>query len=185
MTSGSPIADAPSLAQLPWLPYIDDEGQLPPDLVGKIGVYAIFDQERSLQFVGYSRDIAMSLKQHLVRQPHHCYWLKLQTIDRPSRAALDDMSQAWIAENGSVPPGNEAGAIALWTQDIDVRPYMTEADHAAYAASEDRDKAKTLKAIARRVEATILDTLKARGVAIPLRFDPKLKDDGYLGLKSV
>ncbi len=62
----------PSLATLEYLPYIDDSGQIPEQFQGKIGVYAIFDQEKVLQFIGYSRDVYLSLKQHLVRQPQQC-----------------------------------------------------------------------------------------------------------------
>jgi len=43
---------------------------------------------------------------------------------------------------------------------------------------------KLLKQVARRVEASILADLESRGVTIPLRFDPKLKDDGKLNLKA-
>jgi len=47
----------PALANLEYIPYIDENGQLPEYLQGKIGVYAIFDQQQTLQFVGYSRDV--------------------------------------------------------------------------------------------------------------------------------
>ncbi len=64
----------PLLETLEYFPYIDDNGQIPEQFQGKIGVYAIFDQEKVLQFVGYSRDVYLSIKQHLVRQPQKCYW---------------------------------------------------------------------------------------------------------------
>ncbi|PSO93872.1 MAG: Nuclease subunit of the excinuclease complex, partial [Cyanobacteria bacterium QS_9_48_30] len=74
---------------------------------GKIGVYAIFDCDQNLQLVAYSRDVYFSLKQHLIRQPQKCYWIKLQTIERPKRSVLEEIREAWIAENGSPPPGND------------------------------------------------------------------------------
>jgi hypothetical protein len=95
-----------SLATLEYIAYIDDNGQLPEQFQSKIGVYAIFNPEKVLQFVGYSRDVYLSLKQHLVRQPENCYWVKVQTIERPSRAVLENIENAWIAENGSVSLGN-------------------------------------------------------------------------------
>lgn len=76
----------PSLASLEYIPFIDTKGQLPEQFQSRVGVYAIFDREQKLQYVGYSRDVDLSLKQHLVRQPQKCYWLKVQTTDRPSRA---------------------------------------------------------------------------------------------------
>ncbi len=86
--------EIPSLASLAYIPYIDVNGQLPEHLQGKVGVYAIFDQDKVLQFVGYSRDVYLSLQQNLVRRPQHCYWLKVQTIDRPSRTVLESIRDA-------------------------------------------------------------------------------------------
>ncbi|MGK7921147.1 MAG: GIY-YIG nuclease family protein, partial [Trichodesmium sp.] len=93
----------PELSQLEYLPYIDSEGNLPLSLERKIGVYGIFNQEKELLFVGYSRDVYQSLKQHLVRQPNNCYWLKVETIDRPNRTILESIKTAWINQNGSLP----------------------------------------------------------------------------------
>ncbi|MGB3757948.1 MAG: GIY-YIG nuclease family protein, partial [Rivularia sp. (in: cyanobacteria)] len=73
----------PELTSLEFIPYIDENGQLPEQFQGKIGVYAIFDRDKNLQFVGYSRDVFLSLRQHLVRQPEFCYWVKVETIERP------------------------------------------------------------------------------------------------------
>ncbi|HEY9811941.1 MAG TPA: GIY-YIG nuclease family protein, partial [Candidatus Sericytochromatia bacterium] len=98
--------EIPSLASLEYLPYIDENGNLPENLQGKIGVYAIFDNDKLLQLVAYSRDIYLSLKQHLVRQPQKCYWLKSQTIERPNRTILESIQSSWIEENGAIPVGN-------------------------------------------------------------------------------
>lgn len=171
------------LSALEALPYLDANGQLPEALAGKIGVYAIFDAQQVLQYVGYSRNILLSLKQHLVRQPHACHWVKAHTCDRPSRTALEAIQQAWLAASGSVPPGNGAAAEA-WTQPIDVRHHLTPAEAATLAAAVDElAQIKALKKIARRVEADILAQLQARGVQTELRFNPKLKETGLLDLK--
>ncbi|MCG8367228.1 MAG: GIY-YIG nuclease family protein, partial [Pseudanabaenales cyanobacterium] len=73
----------PTLASLDAFSYIDDEGRIPTHIEGKVGIYAIFDQDHQLNYVGYSRDIYLSLKQHLIRQPQACYWVKVQTVARP------------------------------------------------------------------------------------------------------
>ena len=175
--------DTPTLSSLEFLPYINDRGQLPESLQGKIGVYAIFDQQQTLQYVGYSRDIYLSLKQHLVRQPQHCYGLKVQTIDRPSRTILEEIRTAWIGENGAVPVGNGADE-GVWTQAIDAKVQMTPEEQASYAGAIDElTQMKILKQASRRVEADILAVLKARGVAVEVRFNPKLKEAGLLDLK--
>lgn len=174
----------PSLKSLEYIPYIDDRGQLPEPLQGKIGVYAIYDREQVLQFVGYSRDVYLSLRQHLVRQPYHCYWVKAQTIERPSRTLLENIEKAWISENGSTPLGN-ADNKEKWTAPIDVRTVMTpeEKTHYENPVNDELTQTKIIKNVARRVEAEISSLLEARGLQAQIRFNPKLKEDGLLDLK--
>ena len=174
--------EIPSLASLEYRPYLTTDGCINEDMAGKIGVYAIFAQNQSLVYVGYSRDVYLSLKQHLIRQPESCYWLKLQTIDRPSRKILDEIATAWIAENGVTPVGNDADQ-SLWTEPINANPGMTEEEKVQYQQSEESKQIKIRKQVARRVEAQILEQLSDRGVNMDIRFNPKLKEKGLLDLK--
>lgn len=177
------LSDIPSLASLPWTPYIDDQGQLPVQFQGKVGVYAIFDQAHILQYIGYSRDVNLSLKQHLVRRPQSCYWLKVETIDRPSRTLLTDIRDAWIAENGAIPLGNGPEE-PIWNQPIDAKAQITpEEQQQLDSAIDEFSQTKILKQIARRIEASLLASLQERGVQIEIRFNPKLKESGLLDLK--
>ena len=175
-------AEIPTLASLDSISYINEQGQLPESLQGKIGVYAIFDAEEVLQYVGYSRDIYLSLRQHLVRQPQSCYWIKVQTIDRPSRTILEEIRQAWIAENGSIPRGNAEQA-EQWNQPINVKPLMTKEENKTYENLDGIDQEKHLRQVARRIESQILELLKERGLQEEIRFNPKLKTSGLLDLK--
>ena len=172
----------PSLASLEYIPYIDADGQLTDIFQGKVGVYAIFERDKLLQYVGFSRDVYISLQQHLVRQPQKCYWLKVQTIDRPSRTILENIRDAWISENGSIPDGNAAQE-AKWTQPIDAKAAMTADEQTKYAATDELSQIKLLKNAARRVEGEILAELESRGVKMQMRFNPKLKEKGLLDLK--
>lgn len=172
-----------NLSDLDFFPYIDADGQVPNFCRGKVGVYAIFDQAQVLQCIGYSRDVYLSLQQHLVRQPQACYWFKVMTIDRPNRTLLESIRDQWISENGSVPLGN-GDHQALWNQPIAVKTSMTPDEEQAYAAAVDEmTQGKVLKKVARRVEAEILEGLKARGLQMPIRFNPKLKESGLLDLQ--
>lgn len=171
-----------ALGNLNFLPYLNKNGEINPELEKKIGVYAIFDSEKTLQLVAYSRDIYTSLKQHLVRQPQACHWLKLQTIDRPSRSILAEIQEAWMEENGTIPPGNSLEQ-AKWTEAIDATIAMTEAEKEDYNQGDEVAQTKLLKNIARRVEAEIKEELSARGVKMDIRFNPKLKEQGRLDLK--
>ncbi|MBD0269059.1 MAG: GIY-YIG nuclease family protein [Cyanobacteria bacterium Co-bin8] len=172
----------PTLESLEAVPYLTQEGLISEQWQGKVGIYAIYDAAQSLQYVGYSRDVYLSLKQHLVRQPDGCHWIKVQLVERPSRTLLEEIRNGWIEQNGSVPPGNGAAA-AAWNQPIDAKLTLTEQDKADYAALEEIAQIKYLKQLARRVEAELLEKLKARGVQMDLRFNPKLKEEGLLDLK--
>ncbi len=178
----SSTTDIPSLDSLEFLPYIDAAGELPDRLQNQIGIYAIFDKSQTLQFVGYSRDIYLSLKQHLVRQPEHCDWVKATTIDRPNRTFLESVQSAWIGENGRLPVGN-GEANSSWIDPIDTNYAMTTAESASFADLDGVAQIKLLKQVARRVEDTILTKLQQRGVKTEIRFNPKLKEQGLLDLK--
>ncbi|WP_414621913.1 GIY-YIG nuclease family protein [Calothrix sp. CCY 0018] len=175
----------PKLTSLEFIPYINDSGELPEQYQGKIGVYAIFDRDKNLQFVGYSRDVFLSLRQHLVRQPEYCYWVKVETIKRPSRKILEEIEQAWIGDNGSVPVGNGENK-EKWVSPIDAKALITPEEQANYDSPviDEMAKMKIIKNVARRVEAEILKQLEARGLQMQVRFNPKLKEEGLLDLKS-
>lgn len=181
MASSNP--QALSLSDLDFIPYIDENGQLPETFAGKVGIYAIFDDAQVLQFVGYSRDVMLSLKQHLVRCPNQCVWVKVETIERPSRTLLEQIKNRWIEQDESTPVGNHS-QIEQWTQPIDAKCLMTAAENEAIAnTATDLERSKQLKKIARRVEADILAALENRGARFQVRFDPKLKEQGLLNLK--
>jgi hypothetical protein len=175
-------SDFPSLANLEFMPYIDEGGELPQELSGQIGVYAIYDRDRVLQFVGYSRDIYLSLKQHLVRQVDSCYWVKYHAIERPSRIFLETVRDAWISENGDNPIGNGTAA-SSWLDPIATQQTMTPTERESLDDLDELGQIKLLKQVARRVEETILNQLKARGIKTEIRFNPKLKEQGLLDLK--
>jgi hypothetical protein len=108
----------------------------------------------------------------------------VQTIDRPSRTALEGIRNTWIAENGTVPPGNNTEQ-SQWDQAIDVKAAMTPEEQARYQDPQLDPVAqqKVLKNAARRIEAEILAVLASRQIQEALRFNPKLKDSGFLDLK--
>ena len=172
------------LADIEYLSYINQNGELPDILQGKIGVYAIFNREKNLQFIGNSRNIYTSLKQHLVRQPQLCYWVKAQTIELPSRRFLEKIQQAWIDENEAIPIGNGKNK-QIWTHPIDIQMLLTPEEKEKYDnyMNDEITKIKIIKDVARRVEAEILHILEKRGLRIQIRFHPKLKESGLLDLK--
>lgn len=173
------MTDIPALSNLEFLPFIDQNGQLLEQFQGKVGIYAIFDQTQTLKFIGFSRDVFLSLRQHLVRAVSDCYWVKVQIIDRPNRTILETIRAAWTEENGL-----SIDDEAKWTQPIQVKELMTDEERSRYESAHDElTQIKALKTAARRVEAEIMAQLKARNVQADIRFNPKLKEEGLLDLK--
>lgn len=176
------MADSlPTLTSLEMYPYLID-GELPPGLERKVGIYAIFDQAETLQYVGYSRDVRVGLTQHLVRCPQQCHWFKIYTVTRPSRTLLDEIRTAWITEYGTVPPGNGDQQLT-WEKPIDAKAFMTDAERDAIANAEPSQTNKLLKQLARRVEIDVKAKVADRGAQIAIKFNPKLKEQGLLALK--
>ncbi|NCO75390.1 MAG: GIY-YIG nuclease family protein [Cyanobacteria bacterium] len=170
------------LKDLNFVSYIEEKGVINPELEGKIGIYAIFNEDKILEYVGYSRNLFMSLKQHLVRQPDKCYWLKFYLIPRPSRTILEEIRSNWLTENINLPKGNNEEE-NLWIQPIDAKLTMTEEDKIEYQKNDELGKIKFLKKIARRLEEKVKQKLENRKVTMEIRFNPKLKEDGLLDLK--
>jgi hypothetical protein len=169
----------PLLSDLAYCAYIDDQGELPAQWQRQIGVYAIFDESQSLQLVDFSRDIFLSLKQHLVRQPSKCYWVKAHVIAKPNRTELDEIKTAWMA--GSIPPGN-GDQSKEWQDSIDCRYAMTPAEEKEFVDLTEANQSKLLKQVCRRVEAEIIAKLQARRLQTEIRFNPKAKERGLLDL---
>ncbi|KAI5663406.1 hypothetical protein M9H77_22729 [Catharanthus roseus] len=77
------------------------------------GVYAVYDGNGDLQFVGISRNVAASVLSHRKSVPELCSSVKVGVVDDPERAALTQAWKSWMEEHisatGKVPPGNESG----------------------------------------------------------------------------
>mmetsp|Transcript_7462 Transcript_7462/g.9482 ORF Transcript_7462/g.9482 Transcript_7462/m.9482 type:complete len:239 (+) Transcript_7462:3-719(+) len=177
------VGDIPDLESLELLSFIDEEGNIRNSGIVKgktrASIFAIYDQANSLQYIGKSRDADQSLRTMLIRQPELAYSFRVYHIDKPSRALLDAVAEAWLANSGTATLDPTA-----WENPLDIKPLMTLEDRADFEAKKVRGKEDmALKAVARRYETEKLDILKARGLTEKISFDPKLKGQGLLDLK--
>eukprot|EP00249_Psilotum_nudum_P013728 c24479_g1_i1 orf=296-1207(+) len=82
------------------------------------GVYAIYDQQGELQFLGLSRRVSSSLQSHVRHLPELCASAKISVIDTQEKSALVDAWKQWMEEyvqlTGKAPPGNLTG-VTTWT----------------------------------------------------------------------
>lgn len=138
MTRDNPNADASITAHATRRPYQfvqgEDDGsailpiaaflarrKLSPDTLPPMGVFAIYDSDRTLQYVSYSRNIVLSVKSIVDSvggvggmegeegTPSRCAFVRVlvfQNRAMQTRQAMESQKQAWIEENGTVPPGN-------------------------------------------------------------------------------
>ncbi|XWS43859.1 hypothetical protein CRYUN_Cryun16bG0140600 [Craigia yunnanensis] len=88
-----------NLSEIDPVPFPDTPEEFAAKLPSDAGVYAVFDQNDDLQFIGISRNIAGSLFTHKKSVPELCGSVKLG-------------SHGWknmYKTTGKVPPGNESG----------------------------------------------------------------------------
>lgn len=110
------------------------------------GVYAVLNEKHDTQYVGYSRNVLLSLNSHLAQLGHPtCAFVKVQTFKYPKRTEMENLRDVWIKELASIPPGNDAES-GLWASTIG------EASQVAMSATErnayEEKKLKLRKAIA-------------------------------------
>ncbi|XP_057839556.2 uncharacterized protein LOC131049504 isoform X2 [Cryptomeria japonica] len=179
--------NACSLEELEFISYLDDEGLIVDKSASdaKASVYAIFDQNRTLQYVGISRQVYLSMKLHFARVPSKCYFVKIHHLNKPNRALLECIKEKWIEENGLLPSGNDNGPQQkIWENPLDCKPLMTEEENKLLETDPGTQQAKILKNVARRIEKELDATYKERNCNEKFWFDPKLKEKGLLELRN-
>lgn len=77
------------------------------------GVYAVYDSSNTLQYIGLSRKIAVSVANHMQQVPELVAGVKFTIVEDASREALTDAWKLWVEQaaesTGSIPPGNLPG----------------------------------------------------------------------------
>ena len=72
------------------------------------GVYSVLNRDRQTQYIGYSRNVALSLRGHLTQLGEDiCAFVRVQTFDFPKRDDMEALQNSWIAELGTVPPATK------------------------------------------------------------------------------
>jgi predicted GIY-YIG superfamily endonuclease len=98
------------------------------------GVYAVLDTANRTQYVGYSRNVSISLKGHLAEHGSDiCDRVRVQAFKFPKREEMESLRDAWIAELDVVPPGNtDAGGVWATTVGEIAKAAMTEPERIVY-----------------------------------------------------
>ena len=126
------------------------------------GVYAVLDAERHTQYVGYSRNVLLSLKGHIAQNGQEtCAFVRVETFKFPKREEMEKLRDTWLSELDSVPPGN-GDASQMWASTVGevARAAMSAAERNAY----EEKKLKLRKAIADttlNLESEVMDESEA------------------------
>ncbi|XP_022767762.1 bifunctional monothiol glutaredoxin-S16, chloroplastic [Durio zibethinus] len=102
-----------NLSEVEPVPFPVTPEEFTSKLPSDAGVYAVFDRNDELQFIGISRNIGGSLFTHKKSVPELCCSVKVSVVNEPDKAALTQAWKSWMEEHiqttGKVPPGNESG----------------------------------------------------------------------------
>eukprot|EP00877_Chromochloris_zofingiensis_P014725 jgi/Chrzof1/9506/Cz04g05200.t1 len=77
------------------------------------GVYAVYNKDGDLQYIGLSRKVNLSVSAHMQQLPDDVAAIKFDLVSDASREGLTDAWKAWVQEamedTGKIPPGNAPG----------------------------------------------------------------------------
>lgn len=158
-----------SLNTLPLYSVVNKEGRIQPIVDPEIvaSVFAIFDRNKKIQYIGFSKDLKNSLRTLIGRRPEVCYYYRTQNLTSFDQELMIAIRQQWIDEIGSTPPGNSSPSErAQWEQPA-LANSISERGRAAAAAS----KAKTMQQM-----------MRDRGVKEEMIYDPVLLEQGKLSI---
>ena len=109
------------------------------------GVYAVLNEKHSIQYIGYSRNVMLSLNSHVAQLGSTCAFVRVQSFKYPKRTEMENLRDTWISELDSIPPGNDTQT-GLWASTVGeaARVAMSATERNAY----EEKKLKLQKAIA-------------------------------------
>lgn len=83
-----------------------------------VGVYAVLGRDRRTHYIGYSRNVTLSLKGHAAQLGNDiCAFVQVQPFKFPKREVMEQQRDAWIAQLDYIPSGN-TDASDLWAGTI-------------------------------------------------------------------
>jgi Fe-S cluster biogenesis protein NfuA len=126
------------------------------------GVYGVLDARGELVYVGFSRNISLALKGHVGAVGSDAvHSLRVRTFGFPKKAEMEQVRDQWIAQNGTVPPGNMVDAINgvenPWTATATMRQVAESAMSEQERIQFEEKKFKLRKAMADPALADELD----------------------------
>ena len=80
-------------------------------------MFAIYDQSKTLQYIGFSKNLRASLLTVFSRRPDKCHLFRAFHMPVLNQAAMLELRSAWFEQAGGPPPGNKLPAErAAWQE---------------------------------------------------------------------
>jgi hypothetical protein len=141
------------------------------------GVYAVLDLEHRTQYIGYSRNVLLSLNGHVAQNGEQkCAFVRVQNFKFPKRQEMEDLRDAWIAELDRTPPGN-AAENGMWASTVGevAKAAMSEAQRQAY----EEKKLKLQKAMADTTLSKQVESADKSDVERQRQLEAAVKNDDW------
>jgi len=106
------------LSDLELIPFINEKGRVMPGVVTRSAtVFAVFDENEDIQYIGFSKDIRNTLRALLGRKPDVCHSFKVLDMVQVDQKKMLNLRQNWIKEVGS-PPGLKKENAMAWQKPV-------------------------------------------------------------------
>lgn len=102
-------AAAPSLDSLDFFPVLTVQGYILPEVTEdtEATVFALYDEARTLQYVGFSKGLRDTLRTLFSRRPEKTHYFKALHLPKLDQQQMLDIRSAWFDANYGPPPGNK------------------------------------------------------------------------------
>ncbi|CAM6033236.1 unnamed protein product [Sphagnum compactum] len=164
-TAATEIGTLPSLNDLPLINYISQTGRIQPPVEAKTAasIFAVYDKNKKIQYIGFSKDVRNSLRTLMGRRPELCHYYKLYNLPTLDQEKMLAVRKQWMSELGLSPPGNS---------DPVQRNQWEQPGDAGSISERGKSAAATSKA------KSFLQIMKDRGLTEEMVYNPELLQTG-------
>ncbi|KAL3161552.1 hypothetical protein ABBQ32_010419 [Trebouxia sp. C0010 RCD-2024] len=163
--AGATATTSQSLASIELNTIINTQGLIQPLIPSgsEAAVFAVYNDRKQLQYVGFSKDLYNSLRTLLGRRPDKAFFYKATHLPTLDQKQMVDIRTAWFEECGGPPPGNKlALERTAWQSPVDA------------GAISERGKLQAAEEQLKALQAQIVQ----RGCKEDFQPDPELMKNG-------
>ena len=90
------------------LPVLNEQGVLPAgEETAGVAVFAIYDKEQKIQYIGFSSNVGKSIEKLFYRRPAVTYFFKFAGLDSLDQAEMMRIRNSWFDSLDGPPIGNK------------------------------------------------------------------------------